>query len=264
MLHDRYELLSTVGQGRMSTVYRARDHHFGSVTRIVAVKEMVDVVQDPAARRQRLATFEREVSLLATLRHPAIPKIYDSFTVNGRIYLVLEFVDGDNLETVLERRGVPIPEPELVGWATEICDVLTYLHSHTPNPIIFRDIKPSNIMLPTASRRIILVDFGIARTFQQHQRGTLIGTEGYAPPEQYRGLASPAGDIYALGATLHYLATGSNPRLETPFTFHQRPPRQLNPALSEAVEAVILKAVAYTAADRYPSADTMRRALLDR
>ena len=263
VLNDRYEIVNIVGQGGMSTVYRARDHRFGSVNRIVAVKEMVDVVQDNAARRMRLATFEREASLLATLHHPAIPKIHDYFTVNGRIYLVLEFIDGDNLETVLDARGAPIPEPELIGWATEICDVLTYLHSQTPNPIIFRDVKPSNIMLHTASRRIILVDFGIARAFHRDERGTLIGTEGYAPPEQYRGLASPAGDIYALGATLHHLATGNDPRLETPFTFHQRPPRQLNPALSEAFEAVILKALAYDVADRYTSAETMRQALLD-
>lgn len=263
VLQDRFEILGILGRGGMSTVYRGRDRRFAGVDRIVAIKEMFDISQDASARRLRLATFEREASLLATLHHPGIPKIHDYFTLNGRIYLILEFIEGDNLETMLDSRHAPIPEPELVGWATQVCELLTYLHNHSPDPIIFRDIKPSNIMLHTASQRVILVDFGIARSFQGERRGTMIGTEGYAPPEQYRGLATPAGDIYALGATLHHLGTASDPRAETPFTFHQRPPRQLNPALSEALEAVILKACSYNAADRYSSAEAMRQAILD-
>jgi serine/threonine protein kinase len=262
MLQKRYEIVGVLGHGGMSTVYRGRDHRFASVERIIAIKEMFNVGQDAAARRLRLATFEREANLLATLQHPAIPKIHDYFNHDGRIYLILELIDGENLETVLEALPQPPAETEVVAWGVQICELLGYLHGHQPNPIIFRDLKPSNIMLRANGRQIVLVDFGIARTFQGLQRGTMIGTEGYAPPEQYRGLASPAGDIYALGATLHHLATGNDPRLETPFTFHQRPPRQLNPLVSEAFEAIILKAVAYNPNHRFASAEELRLALL--
>ncbi|MCC6629409.1 MAG: PQQ-binding-like beta-propeller repeat protein [Chloroflexi bacterium] len=260
-LQDRYEILGVLGHGGMSTVYRARDRRFASVDRLVAVKEMFSATQDAAALRLRLATFEREANLLATLQHAAIPKIYDYFTHEGRIYLVLELIIGQNLETVLDLRRT-ISEKEVADWGIQVCDLLRYLHDHKPDPIIFRDIKPSNIMLRDDGRNLALVDFGIARTFQTNQRGTMIGTEGYAPPEQYRGLASQVGDIYALGATLHHLATGNDPRLETPFTFHQRPPRQLNPALSDAFETVVLKAVAYNGQHRYATAEEMREALI--
>jgi outer membrane protein assembly factor BamB/tRNA A-37 threonylcarbamoyl transferase component Bud32 len=262
VLQERYEILNVLGHGGMSTVYRARDRRFANVDRLVAVKEMFNVTQDAAARRLRLATFEREANLLATLQHPAIPKIYDYFTHEGRIYLILELIAGHNLETVLEQRGNQVAEKEVADWGVQVCELLTYLHGHQPDPIVFRDLKPSNIMLRDDGRHIVMVDFGIARTFQTNQRGTMIGTEGYAPPEQYRGLATPASDIYALGATLHHLVTGNDPRLETPFTFHQRPPRQLNPLVSERFEAVILKAVAYNANHRYASAEEMRLALV--
>ena len=261
-LADRYEIMRVLGRGGMSTVYRAIDRRFKGVERVVAIKEMFNTTQDAEARRVRLATFEREASLLATMHHPAIPRIYDYFTHNGRIYLVLECIEGENLETLLDHRDQAIPESDLVNWGAQICELLSYLHNRTPAPIIFRDLKPSNIMLRADSDQIVLIDFGIARTFQGDQRGTMIGTEGYAPPEQYRGLAGPPGDIYALGATLHHLATNNDPRLETPFTFHQRPPRQLNPALSNAFEEVILKAVAYKVEDRFTSSEEMRQALI--
>lgn len=262
LLQERYEVVSILGQGGMSTVYRGRDRRFTGVERIVAIKEMFNVSSDNATRQMRLATFEREANLLATLQHSAIPKIHDYFTLEGRIYLILEFIDGRNLETVLEVRKEVPNEAEVVSWGTQVCDLLAYLHGHRPDPIIFRDLKPSNIMLRSDGRQIVLVDFGIARTFQGVQRGTMIGTEGYAPPEQYRGLASPAGDIYALGATLHHLSTGNDPRLETPFTFHHRPPRKLNALLSEAFEAVVLKAVAYNPAHRFASAEELRQSLV--
>lgn len=250
------------GRGGMSTVYAARDLRFGHVERVCAVKEMIDRTQDYQTRLARLANFEREASLLATLSHPAIPKIYDYFTNGGLIYLVLEFIEGEDLERALARATEPLPENQVIEWGIQIVDVLSYLHEHQPDPIVFRDMKPSNIMLRTDGS-LSLIDFGIARTFQPLQRGTMIGTEGYAPPEQYRGLSEPRGDIYAAGATLHHLATASDPRLEPPFTFHQRPPRSLRPELSEALEAVIMRAVAYAPADRHLSAAAMKQALVE-
>jgi outer membrane protein assembly factor BamB len=136
-----------------------------------------------------------------------------------------------------------------------------YLHGQQPEPVIFRDLKPSNIMIRNDDE-LMLVDFGIARAFAPQQKGTMIGTEGYAPPEQYRGIADARGDIYALGATLHHLATASDPRGETPFTFAQRPPRRFNATLSAEFEHIILKCVQYSAADRYESIQELRDALL--
>ncbi len=260
VLEDRYEILRVCGHGGMSTVYVARDLRFSHVERLCAIKEMVDRARDHQTRMLRLANFEREASLLATLSHPAIPKIYDYFARAGLIYLVLEFIDGEDLEHVISRAQEPIEEETLIEWSDQILDVLSYLHEHQPEPIVFRDLKPSNIMLRTDGS-ISLIDFGIARTFQPLQRGTMIGTEGYAPPEQYRGISEPRGDVYAMGATLHHLSTRSDPRTEPPFTFAQRPPREINSRMTAEFESVVLRAVAYAPADRFPSAAAMQQAL---
>lgn len=260
VLEGRYEILKPIGQGGMSTVYLARDLRFSHVERLCAIKEMVNRARDQRTQLLQLANFEREASLLATMSHPAIPKIYDFFSNGGLIYVVLEFIEGQDLERLLARIPEPFTESQLRDWAIQILDVLSYLHEHQPEPIVFRDLKPSNIML-RSDQSISLIDFGIARTFQPFIKGTMIGTEGYAPPEQYRGIAEPRGDIYAMGATLHHLATLSDPRLEPPFSFAQRMPRELNPELSPDFEAIILKAVSYNPGDRYPSAAAMAQSI---
>jgi outer membrane protein assembly factor BamB len=207
-----------------------------------------------------IQNFEREANILASLNHPAIPKIYDYFTEGTRSYLVLEYIEGEDLEALMGDTERMLPQERVVDWAVQICDVLSYLHSQDP-PIVFRDMKPSNIMLRPPNH-VVLIDFGIARVFEVGQKGTMIGTEGYSPPEQYRGIANPAGDIYALGATLHHLLTRRDPRLEPPFTFHEEPPRLLNPSLSEELEAVIMKALEYEPEKRFASAENMKEALV--
>ena len=261
VLQGRYDIEEVIGIGGMSTVYKARDLRFSTVVRYCAIKEINDNSPDPRTGQLRLANFEREASMLATLSHPGIPKIYDFFSVQGRVYLVLEYIDGKDLETMLEMRAGPMTEEEVVRWAVQICEVLEYLHGHQPQPIIFRDLKPSNIMVSRDSK-VTLIDFGIAKVFQSDKRGTMIGTEGYAPPEQYRGLAEPRGDIYALGATMHHLLTNSDPRIQTPFTFHERPIRNFNARVSEYIESVILRATEYDIDRRWPSAQALRQALL--
>lgn len=261
VLQGRYDVEEVLGVGGMSTVYKARDLRFTAVARFCAVKEMLDTAPDPRTGQLRLANFEREASLLATLSHPGIPKIYDFFYSHGRVYLVLEFIDGRDLESQLQTRGVPMQEDEVVKYAVQICDVLEYIHGHQPQSIIFRDLKPSNIIV-TAEGKMTLIDFGIAKVFQSDKRGTMIGTEGYAPPEQYRGLAEPRGDIYGLGATMHHLLTNSDPRTQTPFTFQERPIRKFNTRVSEYVESVILRAVEYDIERRWPNAPAMRQALM--
>ncbi len=259
-LEGRYKILSTVGRGGMGAVYRAQDLRF-KVEKIVAVKEMINQATDQEMRDTIVEGFEREANILATVSHPSIPTIYDYFTLGARSYLVMEFVEGDNLEIKLQQHRSPFQEEEVIAWAIALCDVLDYLHTHDPEPIIFRDIKPANVMI-TRRNQIRLVDFGIAKTFQIGSKGTMIGTEGYSPPEQYRGEATEAVDIYALGATLHHLLTNQDPRTEPPFTFDERPIRQANPDISVALETIINTALMYNPPDRFESAAIMRKALV--
>ena len=244
----------------MGAVYRAQDLRF-KVEKIVAVKEMINQATDQEMRDTIVEGFEREANILATVSHPSIPTIYDYFTLGARSYLVMEFIEGDNLEIKLQQRRSPFLEEEVIAWSIALCDVLDYLHTHEPEPIIFRDVKPANVMI-TRRNQIRLVDFGIAKTFQVGTKGTMIGTEGYSPPEQYRGEATPAVDIYAMGATLHHLLTNQDPRTEPPFTFDERPIRQANPEISVALETIVNTALMYNPPDRFESAAIMRKTLV--
>lgn len=247
--------------GGMGSVYRARDLHFPNVVKLVAVKEMINSAPDPLIRQTIVQNFEREANLLATLNHPAIPRIYDYFSKDDRSYLVLEFIHGKDLETVISDANGFLPEDQVISWAIQLCDVLSYVHGHKPDPIVFRDMKPSNVMI-NHNGDVVLVDFGIAKTFQTGQKGTMIGTEGYSPPEQYRGEATPLADIYSLGAALHHTITRRDPRLEPPFSFAERPIRRINSNVSPEFEAVINTALQYNPADRFSDTAAMKEALL--
>lgn len=260
-LQDRYLILGVLGTGGMSSVYKGRDLHFPNVTKLVAVKEMINLAADPTMYEMVVRNFEREADLLATLSHPAIPRIYDYFTHEDTSYLVMEYIEGKDLEEVLRDSDDFLAESQVLTWAIEICDVLSFLHNHQGQPIVFRDIKPSNIMVDQHAH-IRLIDFGIARVFSPGQKGTMIGTEGYSPPEQYRGEAAPVGDVYALGATLHHLLTKRDPRAEAPFSFSERLVRQINSNVSPEFESVINTALAYDPKDRYPTAEAMKQAVM--
>jgi outer membrane protein assembly factor BamB/tRNA A-37 threonylcarbamoyl transferase component Bud32 len=262
LLQERYRVIGVLGMGGMSTVYKARDLRFANVTRLCAVKEMVNLTADPQLREMAVQNFEREANILATTNHPAMPQIYDFFSEGNRNYLVMELVDGQDLEYHLAELAPDefFEEAQVVDWALQLCDVLSYLHSHTPHPIVFRDLKPGNIMLDQ-SGRVRLIDFGIAKVFQTGQKGTMIGTEGYSPPEQYRGSAEPRGDIYALGATLHHLLSKQDPRLEPPFSFQERRIAAKNAHVNPQLEAAIMRAVEYDIDKRFSSIDEFRKAI---
>jgi outer membrane protein assembly factor BamB/tRNA A-37 threonylcarbamoyl transferase component Bud32 len=260
-LVGRYAIQEVVGIGGMGSVYRARDLHFPNVVKLVAVKEMINQAPDPLIRATIVQNFEREANILATLSHPSIPRIYDYFSEDARSYLVLEFIHGKDLEQIINDTDGFLSEEQVLSWAIQLCDVLSFLHAHKPDPIIFRDMKPSNVMV-NQTNHIILVDFGIAKPFQTGQKGTMIGTEGYSPPEQYRGEASTLADVYALGATIHHAMTKRDPRIEPPFSFSERSVRKINPAVSVELEAVINTALQYNSKDRFPTIEAMRDALV--
>ena len=248
-----YHITHVLKQGGQGAVFRA----LGNDTYTCAIKQMLNRFTDPHERTQAVKRFKAEANILQRLRHPCIPNIYDTFEHQGYHYLVMEFVHGSDLEDLIQREGF-IPEARALRWANQICDVLEYLHRQQP-PIIFRDLKPSNIMIEPDGN-VKLIDFGIARVFQPLQVGTQIGTPGYAPPEQYQGIATPQSDIFALGATLHHTLTGRDPRLEPPFDFPLV--NTLRPHISQRTSDAIQKALQMRPADRYQSVAAFRQALL--
>lgn len=261
ILLDRYEIQAVIGLGGMGSVYRARDKNFKTM-RLVAIKEMINKVMDNLVQKNINAIFEREANILASIRHHAIPRIFDFFTINDCSYLVMDYVNGKDLDDSLAKQTSFFHEKQVMDWAIQICDVLSYLHSFQPEPIVFRDIKPSNIMI-NQQGQIMLVDFGIAKIFQEGQKNTMIGTQGYSPPEQYRGEATPMVDIYALGATMHHLLTLKDPRLEAPFSFDERPIKNINPVISNDLIGIIEKCLQYNPDDRFQKAEEMKEALLN-
>ena len=251
LLQNRYRITQLLGQGGMGAVYLASDARFAS--RTCVIKEMLDHFNDPEQRAQATESFHREADLLATFKHPGIPEVYDRFTEANRHYLVMEYINGIDLEQRLIDHGAPFSEKEVIAWSIQCCDVLSYLHHQNP-PIIYRDMKPANI-ITTHWGKAYLVDFGIARFFNPVTRGTMIGTQGYAPPEQYRGQVDPRSDIYALGATMHFLLTCRDPQNEAPFSFP--PVSTLNASITPEMEMLILKALDPEPDNRFASADEM-------
>lgn len=255
-LDRRYTIERIVSRrGGMSTIYLARDERFGNQHCII--KEMLDRFADPADRQQAQAWFAREASTLRNLKHPNIPQVVDHFSQFGRHYLVMDWLDGENLEDALVANGVPgLPEDRVLLWGIRLCEVLEYLHNLQP-PLLFRDLKPANLIL-TQDNEIHLIDFGIARKFDPGQLGkmTVIGTPGYSPPEQYSGRSEPRSDLYALGATLHHLLTGREP---VPFSF--QPAHVLNPNVSSELSAVLERVLDNDIERRYESATKMKQAL---
>ncbi len=256
VLQHRYEIERLLGGGGMGMVYLAHDQRLAN--RACAVKEMVDHFIDPQQRIEANDYFAREADTLAQLKHAAIPAITDRFDDQNRHYLVMEYVEGRNLEEEIAVRGGPLPEGLIIDIARQLCDVLAYLHGSTP-PVVYRDMKPSNVML-TPKGRVVLVDFGIARLFKSARKGTMIGTLGFAPPEQYQGVVDPRSDIYSLGATLHYSLTGRDPEKFPPFSFP--PVRDLRPEASSNLAGAIDHALAYQADARPANIQDFREMLL--
>jgi serine/threonine protein kinase len=256
ILQRRYKIDRLLGGGGMGMVYLAHDQRLSN--RPCAIKEMVDHFIDPQQRIEANDYFAREADTLAQLKHPAIPAISDRFDDQNRHYLVMEYVEGRNLEEELAARGGPLPEGLVIDIACQLCDVLAYLHGLQPS-LIYRDMKPSNVML-TGAGRAVLVDFGIARLFKAQRKGTMIGTLGFAPPEQYQGIADPRSDIYSLGATLHYVLTGRDPEKFPPFSFP--PVRDLRPEVSRNLAGAIDHALAYEMSGRPSNIAEFRDMLL--
>ncbi len=265
VLNGRYEIVRRIGGGGMGAVYLAKDRNLGDAPR--AVKEMVESHLDPAQHEKAIGDFKRESLLLTSLEHPCIPTIYDYFYDEplGRFYLVMKYISGGDLASRMRAAvGGRIDEKTVTDWGMQVADVLDYLHSR-PKPIIYRDLKPANLMIDGNTGRVMLIDFGIARWVSQQEKGvTAVGTMGYAPPELFSGRVQPASDVYSLGATMFHLITGSDPQ-DNPlliFDFTKNPrPRQIAPSISSEMEMILMRSVEYKPEDRFRTAGEFRNEL---
>lgn len=258
ILAARYRVLRLLGKGGMGATYLAEDERLFS--KQCAVKEMLSDYTNTADIQQARQQFELEAQVLTSINHPNAVRITDFFNEGGRYYLVMEFIEGETLESILRHASKPLPLRDVVHWVSQVCDVLQYLHTRTP-PVIFRDVKPSNIMV-TIESQVKLIDFGIARLFKpgQSKDTAAFGSTGFAPPEQYGlGQTDTRSDIYALGVTLHQLLTDFDPAVST---FNLPAPHSLNPDIPEAIEQVILKATQISKTDRFQSCVEMKQAIL--
>lgn len=261
-LHNRYMIEGYIGGGGFGHIYRARDIALGHVR---ALKEAFS--RDPNAQKQ----FRFEAEFLLNARHPNLVRGYSVFEAGGRLYLVMDYVDGQTLEDIaietIKRTHRPPVEAQTLDWMLPICDAVQELHIQ-PTPIIHRDIKPANIKLSATLDIPILIDLGLAKLYAQGQQtiaAALAFTPGYAPPEQYQavGATDQRTDVYGLGATLYYLLTGYQP-VEAPARISAQAlptPLDRNPALSPRVDAMVLRAMALDPAQRFQTVKELEREL---
>lgn len=254
VLDDRYTVVKVIADGGMSSVYEVKDARLPG--RLVA-KQMRQSMLSQVETSHLEELFRREAEVLSKLSHPFLPKVTDYFEWEGKRFLVEELVEGKTLEAWT---GNPesLREFRVVGWALQICQALQYLHDHG---IIYRDLKPSNVMI-TPTDDIRLIDFGLVRfyTLGKKQDTIIMGTPGYAAPEQYgQGQTDPRSDIYSLGALMHHLLTGIDPSIR-PFVFDST--REVNSNVSEHVDYAIRKAVQTDPNLRFASCEEMEQALM--
>lgn len=244
VIDGKYEILKEIGRGGMSVVYLAMDKHLNKQWAVKEIRKKGSGKNDEIVVNSLLA----EANMMKKLDHPALPRIVDIIDNGVTIYVVMDYIEGESLDKILNEYGAQ-PEELVVNWAKQLCDALSYLHSQKP-PIIYRDMKPANVMLKPEGN-IKIIDFGIAREYKEQNLAdtTVLGTKGYAPPEQYSGQTDPRSDIFALGMTMHHLLTGVDPRNGEAYA----PVRQWNPELSEGIEIIIDRCVEPAAENRYQS-----------
>jgi serine/threonine protein kinase len=259
VIDSRYRIVNLVKSGGMGSVYKAEDMCLNN--RICAVKEMLDSFSTTEERRTGIDRFLSEIQVLESFNHPNIPKVTDHFFLEKPparyYYFIMEYIDSIDLSTYLKKYGNPgLPEKQVIQWAIQVCEALEYLHSMDP-PVAHRDIKSSNLLFRHDDRRILLIDFGIARVTNPGE-GYWIGTPGYAPPEQQMGKPEPASDFYALAASMHELLTGKRPE-----DFFFPAFADMNIKVSDKLTDFIGCCLEFDPMDRPMNATEMKKELLD-
>ncbi|MFC1878905.1 protein kinase [Chloroflexota bacterium] len=264
-LGENYAIVSKIAQGGMGAVYEVRELTAPDPTRRLALKEMsFAMLKVLGAEKQKLVIdgFRREFELLSKLSHPNLVRAHDYFEAQGRQYYVMEFINGRTLETIMECQppGQFLPSERVQTWARQLCEVLSYLHDQNP-PIIYRDLKPSNIMEISGTQTVKLFDFGIARFYKPGKQSDTLrfGTNGYLAPEVIarRSQTNEQTDVYALGVLLHQLLTRYDPQIDP---FRLPPIRSINPSVPETIAAGIKRAISLDPSRR---TTTARQVLVD-
>ncbi|PDW03347.1 bifunctional serine/threonine-protein kinase/formylglycine-generating enzyme family protein [Candidatus Viridilinea mediisalina] len=250
-LGPRYFLTRLIKLRGQGAIFEGRDE----AGRVYLIKELLDRFHNANERAEALARFQAEADMLRRLNHPQIPRFHAAFDDQGRYYLVMDFIKGEALAELVAREG-PLPEAQVLAWATQLCAVLAYLHDQG---LIYGAMRPANVLLEAASDRLNLIDFSLATVLQPNVRSSQRGTPGYAAPEQHQGLATQQSDIYALGATLHHLLSGRPPETAS-FSF--APLRTLVPTVSPQTEALVARALELQQAQRFQSSAELRAALV--
>lgn len=255
VIDDKYEILTLIGQGGMSKVYLARDKRLNKQW---AVKEIQKKARDKN-NEVVIQSAIAEANMIKQLDHPSIVRIVDIIDNPDVIYIIEDYIEGETLNTILEENGAQ-PQELVIEWAMQICEALEYLHTRKP-AIIYRDMKPSNVMLKPDGN-IKIIDFGIAREYKEQSLADTVslGTKGYAAPEQFggKGQTDARTDVYCLGVTLYHLVTGHSP-CDPPYEIY--PIRHWNPQLDPGLEAVIEKSTQLNPNDRYQSCAELLYAL---
>ncbi|MCD4782726.1 MAG: protein kinase [Candidatus Eremiobacteraeota bacterium] len=256
LLDNRYEIKAVIKSGNMGCIYKAHD------TRLdisVAVKKLIPVIGDPEGEKYAKRRFLEESRILSKLHHGGLPNVSDFFIGNDpdsgkpAHFLVMTFIEGEDLETLMnELIKNPLPIDESLNYFRQILSILSYLHSQKP-PVIYRDMKPSNVMIQ--NKTIFLIDFGIARLFMPQTKGTLIGTPGYSSPEQYKGFTDPRSDLYSLGAMMHFLLTGVDPQDPSCEPFKFESVKGLNSKVPDYLNDIIMSMLDFNRDNRPESAD---------
>jgi len=258
IIDKNYKIISTLGEGAMSRVYLAEKEKT-----FYAIKESSTGFSSPEEEKIWRNSFLCEADLLYNINHPGLPKYYKNFKYNNKMYIVMEYIKGISLEDIIKASVKPPEEKRVLNWGIQLCEILFYLHTMKPSSIIYRDLKPSNIII-TEGDNLRLIDLGVARHYDPAKDCDTVrlGTPGYAAPEQCRkkGQSTPLSDIYALGVVIHQLLTLHDPTV-TPFKFPNI--RKLNNTVSEQLEWIINKALNLDPKDRYIDTGLFRDELHD-
>lgn len=256
VLAERYEIVTILSSGESSTVYLCKDLQSGSMC---AIKEIWGGKLPEEEKNIARETFEREIKVLRSMRHPGIPRFIDTFSAGIWYYMVMDYMEGKTLMTVLGEHEYPIPVRTAIRWGVKICDILNFLHNRA-TPIIFRNLSPSSVML-TEKGEIRLVGFGLARFFDdlKAQDTHVLGTFGFAAPEQYgKKQTTPQTDIYSIGSTLYYLLTRENIQ---EFLFNFPPVRKFNADVPMWLEKVLARCLEKEPEKRYKDVNELKNQL---
>lgn len=264
VLKDRYVVKNMISKSSVSRMYLGKDNQ---KERELAIKELlIEDILNPAEKKEAVEQFQVEARILLRLYHPNLPKFEDYFEFEGRRYLIMEYIKGDKLSNIVKDTEGFLNQGQVLKWAIELCDVLEYLHSRKPNPIIFRGLCPDNLILSTDGK-LKLIDFGISKIFDPKSRTLAVAKTAkmyYSPMEQYVSRTDERTDIYSLGATLYYFLTKEVPvdavdrtldGIELPTCV------KFNPGVNSRFEDIVFKAVALEQENRYPDVTTMKKEL---